>query len=114
MGPPTEVGMPRQYQCSLHGRCTFITEITGVKCCGSCPDSTSKTLPPPKKDKPCVHLGEVTGATVVCPSCRGNVQLKLFACEVHSLCTVGKAAPGVACCNGTIIDGQLKPCEEKE
>lgn len=52
---------------------------------------------------PCVHLGQPTGETVTCPTCptaggsRG-VQLKTFACALHGACTVGKAAPGVACC----------------
>lgn len=48
----------------------------------------------------CVHLGEPTGGRVACPSCRGRVQLKLFACAVHGSCTPLKKAPGVACCVG--------------
>jgi hypothetical protein len=55
---------------------------------------------PPAPAGPCVHLGAPTGETVQCPSCRGRVELKLFACAVHGRCTQGKAAPGVACCAG--------------
>lgn len=47
---------------------------------------------------PCVHLGESTGETVGCPSCRGSVKLKLFACAIHGQCTTGKKVAGVACC----------------
>jgi hypothetical protein len=48
----------------------------------------------------CRHLGGPTGATVRCPTCRGGVELKLFACAVYGECTPGKCAPGVACCQG--------------
>lgn len=50
---------------------------------------------------PCAHLGEVTGETVQCPSCRGTVLLKLFECGVYGQCTLKKDIEGVACCNGT-------------
>jgi hypothetical protein len=33
-----------------------------------------------------------------CPSCRGHVRLKVFACVVHGECTIGKAIAGLACC----------------
>ncbi len=36
---------------------------------------------------PCVHLGGPTGALIECPSCKSNVQLKLFACTLHGQCT---------------------------
>jgi hypothetical protein len=49
---------------------------------------------------PCRHLGAPTGETAACPSCRGRVGLKLFACATHGRCTRGTAAPGVACCEG--------------
>lgn len=48
---------------------------------------------------PCSKLGEATGETVGCPSCRGSVQLKTFACSARGVCTLEKEAPGVACCN---------------
>lgn len=33
-----------------------------------------------------------------CPSCNGNVQIKVFGCAVHGECTIGKPLEGVACC----------------
>jgi hypothetical protein len=47
---------------------------------------------------PCRHLGAPTGEAVACPSCRGSVELKLFACAVHGRCTPARPAPAVACC----------------
>jgi hypothetical protein len=35
---------------------------------------------------PCVHLGGPTGETIKCPTCKGNVQLKVHACAVHGKC----------------------------
>lgn len=46
----------------------------------------------------CIHLGEETGKTVQCGSCRAGVKLKTFNCEVHGVCTPGKQAPNTACC----------------
>jgi hypothetical protein len=48
----------------------------------------------------CTHLGVATGARVACPTCAGRVELRLFHCAVYGECTTGKAAPGVACCQG--------------
>jgi predicted GH43/DUF377 family glycosyl hydrolase len=58
--------------------------------------------PAPERPRgPCEHLGEPTGETVACGTCRGGVKLKLFACAVHGRCTLGKtAAPNVATCEG--------------
>lgn len=56
--------------------------------------------PAPAPAAPCVHLGAPAGRTVACPSCRGRVELKLFHCDVHGRCTLGRQAPGVACCAG--------------
>jgi hypothetical protein len=46
----------------------------------------------------CRHLGEATGATVPCSTCRRTVLLKLFACAVHGRCTQARQVPDVACC----------------
>lgn len=48
----------------------------------------------------CAFLGAPTGEVAECPSCNGRVRLKLFACAKHGRCTLGKPAPGVACCRG--------------
>ncbi len=49
----------------------------------------------------CVHRGQATGETVGCKTCTGRVELKVFACAVHSQgCTVSKKVDGKACCKG--------------
>jgi hypothetical protein len=46
---------------------------------------------------PCKHLGpEVRRQR--CPTCRGAVELRLFACPLHTECTFATALPGIACC----------------
>lgn len=47
---------------------------------------------------PCSHLGDDTGRRVTCPTCKGNVQLKLFTCDVHGNCTRENAVQGITCC----------------
>lgn len=58
-------------------------------------------LPEPMgKPATCRHLGEEVRRQQ-CGTCRGVVQLKVFACAVHGECTLGKPAPGVkGCCEG--------------
>lgn len=46
----------------------------------------------------CDHLGERTGETRACPTCAGTVQLKLFECKKHGVCTPDKPVDGVSCC----------------
>jgi hypothetical protein len=61
-------------------------------------------LPPVRGVKvtslPCRHRGDPTGATVECPTCAGNVRIKLMVCAVHGTCTLAKKVDGVACCVG--------------
>ncbi len=59
----------------------------------------------------CQHLGAATGETTTCGSCKGNVQIKLFKCEIYNECTIAKPLPGKGCCAGTNIPGQGRiPC----
>lgn len=51
-----------------------------------------------KRSLPCIHLGEPTGETVNCQTCRGGVALKTFKCELHTGCTPEKKVDGIACC----------------
>jgi hypothetical protein len=46
----------------------------------------------------CLHRGE-TVRTAACPTCRGQVEIKVFKCELHSQCTVGKRIADTACCS---------------
>lgn len=49
----------------------------------------------------CQHLREDTGKTVLCDSCVGKVELKLFTCGAHGCCTLGKRVKGIACCDSS-------------
>lgn len=57
-------------------------------------------VPPPKKYSACINLGELTGERRQCPSCNGNVEVKLMTCSVYGSCTIGKKIDGIACCQG--------------
>lgn len=59
----------------------------------------------------CIHLGEYQNEYIECSSCRGNVLLKVFACEKYSKCTLVKWVGTLACCNGKIINGTHYPCD---
>ncbi len=61
----------------------------------------------------CRHLGEATGQTVVCGTCSGHVELKLFACAIHSTCTTAKQATGHACC-AVCLDRDVPPAVQLE
>jgi hypothetical protein len=67
---------------------------------GAGPPPGMRLAPPPARVGKCVHLGPATGETVACPSCRGRVELKLFACAVHGRATLARRVMGAACCAG--------------
>lgn len=61
-------------------------------------------LDDPTKDtkagkKACAHRGAETDR-VLCSTCRGRVQLKVFACDKHGTCTEHKKVDGHTCCDG--------------
>ncbi len=56
-------------------------------------------LPSPPKAA-CVSLGKPTGEVRICESCKGKVELKVYGCSIHGVCTIGKKVDGVACCKG--------------
>lgn len=80
------------------------------------PTPSPATVPPPAAAAPfrgCKHFGADTGEKVTCPSCRGRVELSLFACAVHGKCTPRKWVAGVACCaGGPGADGKYAPCPD--
>lgn len=47
----------------------------------------------------CDHRKEES-RLVDCPSCRGSVKVKVFQCDKHGECTVGKDIPGLHVCDG--------------
>lgn len=54
---------------------------------------------PREKGIQCLHLGEDTGERIKCGPCKGNVRVKVFACAVHSKCTLEtKITKELACC----------------
>lgn len=48
----------------------------------------------------CIHRGEETGETILCTTCAGRKDLKVFTCDVFGTCTVGKKVDWHACCKG--------------
>lgn len=60
--------------------------------------------PPPRPAAPakqdCQHRGDVV-RLVKCPSCRGEVLIKVFSCVVHGECSLGTDVPGVHRCDGS-------------
>jgi hypothetical protein len=50
------------------------------------------------RDRDCIHLGGATGQLIECPSCQGNVRVKLFACALHGTTSLRKAVVGHTCC----------------
>ena len=65
-------------------------------------ESCTIKTPKPPRSAPCVHLGPDSGKKVLCSPCSkkmwGRVNLNLFDCPRHTLCTIGTAAPSFACC----------------
>ena len=49
------------------------------------------------RNGPCIHRGDLLREDQ-CPSCRGVVRLKVFACGLHTECTVARVLTGCACC----------------
>lgn len=64
---------------------------------------TPQTLP-----LPCIHRSSPpipTGESVDCPTCTGNVSLKVFACAAHPEgCTLAKRVVGKACCDAACLE----------
>lgn len=56
----------------------------------------------------CVHLGGDTDHAVECPTCVGNVRVKVFDCRRHGQCTIAKQLPNMACC-ANCDDKQTSP-----
>lgn len=56
----------------------------------------------PLDRSPCRHLGDPTGETAPCQTCRGKASLRLFSCAVFGRCTQGRGlrSDGVADCRG--------------
>ncbi len=53
----------------------------------------------------CKHMGAAVGKER-CPTCRGDVQVKVFECALHKRCTYAKKVPRITCC-GQCQDGPV-------
>lgn len=103
--------------------CIFIADAADprIKTCSraGCTNRIVSDHPPEKchalcevGNGPCIHFGAET-RRVECPTCRGNVQVKVFACAVFGECTLAKSLDGTACCQAceqfTPAKGPLSP-----
>ncbi|HLN29919.1 MAG TPA: hypothetical protein VK395_19405 [Gemmataceae bacterium] len=82
------------------GECPATVTVTPNDCdCGSA-DSTSGNVVRQisRRSLACVHLGEATGELRECPTCEGNVKIKLMCCAIFGTCTIGEKIDGIACC----------------
>src|SRR5262245_46299650 len=59
---------------------------------------------PAARTLPCVHRGAPTGEQAACPSCSGQVRLKVFAGAVHGECTWARQLPRATRCCQTCGD----------
>jgi hypothetical protein len=62
------------------------------------PVSSPQPVPKTARNLPCVALREATGELVQCPTCSGTVNLKVYSCEIHGSCTLGKKVEKYPCC----------------
>lgn len=75
------------------------------------PDASPPTKPTPAlrrllsacapnpSNNPCRHRGPAT-RRAGCPTCKGSVQLKIFACALHGECTPVTSLGDLPCCAG--------------
>jgi len=61
------------------------------------PGQRNTRKPMAARQPTCEHLGGITGQRP-CQGCRGNVQVKLFACSIHGECSLGRQVDDTACC----------------
>lgn len=83
---------PDQYRCANCGHITKPTALPKERLHFRC-----RAKPKQDRSRPCQHLGQPIGF-VECPTCNGNVRLKVFACDIHQQTTMKKPMSGIACC----------------
>ncbi len=103
-GPEIE---PGRYGCSSRKLVVGSRGVRGETCRTRCPFvdhappvGLEEFIAAQTPKGPCVHLGPPTGEFRDCPTCSGNVRLKVMGCGVHTTTTVGRKVDGVACCVG--------------
>ena len=94
IGQPNEHGR-RRFSCTRPG-CCIVTGWT--------PDPPEKittvclmSLPLPNGLE-CVHIGK-THQMQKCPTCTGDVRIKIFPCSIHSKCQLSSLLEGIQSCS---------------
>lgn len=59
-----------------------------------------RSLVPIETQTTCAYLGDATGRTIKCGSCKGGVKIKVFECGKLGECTISKATEGLPTCAG--------------
>ena len=59
----------------------------------------------------CIYRLEVIGKQA-CASCEGSPRIKIFSCELHGTCTIGKKIPEHRCCNDPVCVDFCAPTPE--
>lgn len=93
-------------------RCNFVAIDAEPKSrlhCATCGYTTRPTIVKPERyvrecstdwqKSECPHRKELLRLEP-CEGCRGEVKIKVFACERYGECTISKAIPGVHVCDG--------------
>lgn len=63
--------------------------------------TTSSVSAQPARKSLCVHLGKPTGELRECKTCGAKMQKhRVYGCEKHGECTIGKRFDQLACCAG--------------
>ena len=65
---------------------------------GRGPGQQSSIQPPPQNRANCRHLQQ-ENRLELCPTCRGTVHIKVFACAVHGECTTIAILPAIIGCD---------------
>lgn len=52
----------------------------------------------PGNAAPCMFRRDEAIDAIPCRTCHGNVRLKVFPCELHGRCTIGRQTPDASCC----------------
>ncbi len=81
------------FRCCRRSRKLFLAWERGV----GPGQNTVRRTPRTVQEQRCKRLGK-TLREQTCPTCRGDVRLKVFWCEVHEECTLARELEGLACC----------------
>lgn len=52
-----------------------------------------------ERKQPCTHRSKESIRTETCPSCSGNISIKIFSCTLHKECCLSNKLPLIKNCN---------------